>query len=264
METEIMRIEGDRDYFQSLSLEIICHILGYLPLRHVLRMDCMNHKLRDAVSMYLRIQKEIDMSERDIYGWMCDTLTDSTLTVFLKRCHDLESLYGFHPGFMTLRRQRGVDMLTLTGIIDALSECKNLKGIEISDVVLLHAMMDFFPQLEILGTFKNRNGTFPINCSSSLTLAENAKITSLHLNGIVIENLPKMYNLRHLQLRWVHFHESNPFNEFMAPKLQTFVMAHCSGPASAIKYVPLVASLASSRYLSRLELLRVPFLGKYW
>ncbi|XP_056012964.1 F-box only protein 38-like isoform X2 [Ostrea edulis] len=261
METEIMRIEGDRDYFQSLSLEIICHILGYLPLRHVLRMDCMNHKLRDAVSMYLRIQKEIDMSERDIYGWMCDTLTDSTLTVFLKRCHDLESLYGFHPGFMTLRRQRGVDMLTLPGIIDALSECKNLKGIEISDVVLLHAMMDFFPQLEILGTFKNRNGTFPINCSSSLTLAENAKITSLHLNGIVIENLPKMYNLRHLQLRWVHFHESNPFNEFMAPKLQTFVMAHCSGPASAIKYVPLVASLASSRYLSRLELLRVPFLG---
>ncbi|XP_061189220.1 F-box only protein 38-like [Saccostrea echinata] len=258
--TRVQRVR-DEDYFQNLSLEVICLILGYLPLRYILRMDCMNHKLRNAVSMFLRIQKEIDMSERDIYGWMCDTLTDSTLTSFLKRCHDVEYLYGFHPGFMTLRRQRGADMLTLPGIIDALSECKNLKGIEISDVVLLHAMMDFFPQLEILGTFKNRNGTFPINCSSSLTLAENAKITSLNLNGIVIENLPKMYNLRHLQLRWVHFHESHPFSEFMAPKLQTFVMAHCSGPVSAIKYVPLIASLASSRYLSRLELLRVPFLG---
>ena len=252
----------DEDYFQSMSLEVLCHILGYLPLRYVLRLDCMNHKFRNAVSMFLRIQKEIDMSERDMFGWMCDSLTDSTLTAFLSRCHDVEYLYGFHPGFMTMRRQRGVDMLTLPGIIDALSGCKNLKGIEISDIPLLHAMMDFFPQLEILGTFKNRNGTFPINFLSSLTLAENAKITSLHLNGIVLENLPKMYNLRHLQLRWVHFHESHPFNEFMAPKLQTFVMAHCSGPASAIKYVPLIASLASSRYLSRLELLRVPFLGE--
>lgn len=64
----------------------------------------MNYKFRNVVFMYLCIQKEIDMFERELYGWMCDFIIDSIFIVFLKRCYDVEYLYGFYSGFMILRR----------------------------------------------------------------------------------------------------------------------------------------------------------------
>lgn len=75
---------------------------------------------------------------------MCDFIIDSIFIAFLKRCYDVEYLYGFYSGFMILRRWRGVDMFIFLGIIDVFFECKNLKGIEILDIAFLYVMMDFF------------------------------------------------------------------------------------------------------------------------
>ena len=62
--------------------------------------------------------------------------------------------------------------------------------------------------------------------------------------------------------RFVEFSHPHPFKNFSANKLKTFVMAHCLGPVSALKYIPLLTALSEANGLSRLELQRVPFLGK--
>ena len=97
---------------------------------------------------------------------------------------------------------------------------------------------------------------------NKLTLTRNAHITTLNLTGVTVPELPKMDHLEHLFLRWVQITDPHPFRDFGAPKLETFVMNNCAGPVNALKYVPLVTGLATSHSLSRLELVRVPFLGE--
>ena len=254
---------GGKDHISKLSLEMLCKIFDFLPLRYVMMMDWMSSKLREAATLHLRVRKKIDLSEHTLYGRTSGKMTDSMLLKLLSRCRDLENIYGFHPPFVMKRRKRGRDYLTIQGIIEALMLCKNLKGIELSDPEILEAVTNFFPRIQILGTFKNRNGSFPVVESNVLTLPDNPLITSLHLSGISIPCLNRLVHLRHLQMRWVKMDNSHPFKDFAAPNLVTFVMAHCAGPSNALMYVPLLANLATARKLSRMELICVPFLGRF-
>ncbi|GAB1597530.1 F-box only protein 38-like [Argonauta hians] len=249
------------DYLAELSLEIICRILDYLPLRDVLKMECLSKKMKQAVDLHLRLRRVVDFTEGSIYGWMSDKIHDSTLAHLIGHCTELEYIYGFHPHFIGQRRQRGVNMLSIPGVIHALSSAPKLKGVEISDIFLLEAILKYLPKLEILGTFKNRDCFFPIFCNNKLSLLSNPLITSLHLTGVVIPELPRMQTLKHLYLRFVRLTQHQPFRDFAAPSLQTFVMAHCAGPINPLRHVPLITSLAMAKSLQRLELLRVPFLG---
>ncbi|XP_067686174.1 F-box only protein 38-like [Haliotis asinina] len=249
------------DFFNHLSLEIICHVLNYLPLRDVLKMEQQCKKIQKAVSMHLKVRKSIDFTEGEIYGWIPASLNDSMLAKLISRCVELVSIYGFHSQLILKRRQRGADMLTIPGIIAALSSAPRLKAVEVSDINLMEAILNYLPRLEILGIFKNRNAAFPINPSNKLTLTSNPRITSLHLSGVVISELPRMSHVKHIYLRWVKITHSHPFRDFAVPSLQSFVMSNCAGPSSTLKYVPLITGLAAARSLTRLELVRVPFLG---
>ncbi|XP_033760977.1 F-box only protein 38-like [Pecten maximus] len=253
----------NKSWLLTLSLEILCHILDHLPLKDVMKMDHKSKKLHEAVSLHLRVRKKIDFTEKDVFGWMSDKITDKTLNNLLIRCRDVEYIQGLHVPYIAKRRTRGLDTLSVPGITEALDLCKNLKGIEISDIYLLEAVLAYLPEVEILGTFKNRIGNFPFDDANKLRLSENPRITSLHLIGVCIPDLPPLMFLKHLQLRWVHLSGQHPFMDFAAPQLQTFVMAHCGGPANSnpLKYVRLIASLATSQNLKRLELIRVPILG---
>ncbi|XP_069121250.1 uro-adherence factor A-like [Argopecten irradians] len=260
---EIEGIMPNNSWLLTLSLEILCHILDYLPLKDVMKMDHKSKKLHEAVSLHLRVRKKIDFTENEVFGWMSDKITDKTFTNFLIRCRDVEYINGLHVPYIAKRRTRGLDSLSVPGVTEALALCSNLKGIEISDIYLLEAVLAYLPEVEILGTFKNRIGNFPFDDANKLRLSENPRITSLHLVGVCIPDLPPLMFLKHLQLRWVHLSGQHPFMDFAAPQLQTFVMAHCGGPANSnpLKYVRLIASLATSQNLKRLELIRVPILG---
>ncbi|XP_029634616.1 F-box only protein 38 [Octopus sinensis] len=256
-----MQLPLPDDYLAELSLEIICRILDYLPLRDVLKMECLSKKIKQAVDLHLRLRRVVDFTEGSIYGWMSDKIHDSTLAHLIGRCTELEYIYGFHPHYIGQRRQRGVNMLSIPGVVHAMSSAPKLKGIEISDIFLLEAILKYLPKLEILGTFKNRDCFFPIFCNNKLSLLSNPLITSLHLTGVVIPELPRMQTLKHLYLRFVRLTQHQPFRDFAAPSLRTFVMAHCAGPINPLRHVPLITSLAMAKSLQRLELLRVPFLG---
>lgn len=193
---------------------------------------------------------------------MPDKIHDSTLAHLMSRCSELEYIYGFHPHYIGQRRQRGVNILSIPGVIHALTSAPKLKGIEISDIFLLEAILKYLPKLEILGTFKNRECFFPIFSNNKLSLLSNPLITSLHLTGVVIPELPRMQTLKHLYLRFVRLTLQQPFRDFAAPSLRTFVMAHCAGPINPLRHVPLITSLAMAKSLQRLDLLRVPFLGE--
>ncbi|OWF49713.1 uncharacterized protein LOC110451330 [Mizuhopecten yessoensis] len=253
----------NKDWLSTLSLEILCHVLDYLPLKDVMKMDHRSKQLHEAVSLHLRVRKKIDFTEKDFFGWMSQTITDKTLSNLLSRCRDLEYVQGLHVPYIAKRRTRGLDTLSVPGITEALALCTNLKGVEISDIFLLEAVLAYLPEVEILGTFKNRIGNFPFDDANKLILSENPRITSLHLIGVSIPELPPLMYLKHLQLRWVNLSGPHPFMDFAAPQLQTFVMAHCGGPANSnpLKYVRLITSLATSQNLKRLELIRVPILG---
>lgn len=266
VETEQTAADGklDTNWFSTLSLEILCRILDYLPFKDVLKLDHKSKLLHEAVSLHLRVKKKIDFTANEIFGWMSDKITDKTLTKLLSRCRDLEYIQGFHVPCLAKRRARGLDSLSVPGITEALDLCKTLKGIEISDIFLLEAILAYLPRVEILGTFKNRIGSFPVDDANTLKLSENPRITSLHLIGVNIPELPPLMYLKHLQLRWVHLSGSHPFVDFAAPQLQTFVMSHCGGTANSnpLKYVRLITTLATASNLQRLELIRVPILGR--
>ncbi|XP_060065718.1 uncharacterized protein LOC132546039 [Ylistrum balloti] len=263
VDTEAVNSRLDKDWLSVLSLEILCLILDFLPLKDVMKMDHKSKKLNEAVSLHLRVRKKVDFTEEEVFGWMSDKVTDKILSNLLSRCRDLEYIQGLHVPYVAKRRTRGLDTLSVPGITEALALCKNLKGVEISDIFLLEAILAYLPEVEILGTFKNRIGNFPFDDVNKLKLSENPRITSLHLIGVCIPELPPLMFLKHLQLRWVHLSGPHPFMDFAAPQLQTFVMAHCGGPANSnpLKYVRMIASLATSQSLKRLELIRVPILG---
>ncbi|XP_052092627.1 F-box only protein 38-like isoform X2 [Mytilus californianus] len=252
---------ADQDYVSTLSLEVLCNIMRYLHLRDFLKLDHLSRKLHNAVTMHLRVKKNLDFSEGELISWMSDRLSDSSLLHLFKRCLDLQYIYGFHPPYLSKRRQRGTKKLSIPGIIESLSVLTQLKGVEVSDTLVLGTLFTYFAHVEVLGTFRNRDGCFPIDDFNVLRIPENPMITSMHLIGIVIPKLPALIHLKHLQLRYVHFINPQPFKDFAVPSLKSFVMANCAGPTNVLKYVPLIAGLAAARSLQRMELIRVPFLG---
>ncbi|KAK6166773.1 hypothetical protein SNE40_023395 [Patella caerulea] len=251
-----------QDYLKLLSLEIICKILECLPLQDVLKMSCQCKKMQQAVTMYLKTLKSINFTEGMLEGWMPSTISDDDLYCLIPRCNELRFIYGFHPIYISERRQRGKNKqgLSIPGVLSALNLAPKLKGIEISNIFLLSAILNYFPDMKIIGTFKNRIEPIPLE-SSRLNLTANPRVTSLHLTGIVISELPKMESVVYLYLRMVKITHPDPFRDFLVPNLHTFVMSNCSGPQNTLSYVQMLAALATAKPMSRLEMVKVPFLG---
>ncbi|XP_019643539.1 PREDICTED: F-box only protein 38-like [Branchiostoma belcheri] len=249
------------DWVNKLSLEVLCHIMDYLYLRNIMALESLSRKLKEAVTMNLRVRTSIDFTEGKWYGWMPNGFTDEGFKRLLQRCPELVSVYGLHPQFVVKRRRRGIDYFSVPGIIEALQSCPNLFGVETSNLDILEAIVTYLPHVYLLGQFKNRNGYFPISVENRVNLPASCRVTSLYLTGVVTPDLPAIDLLRHLYLKWVKFTSANPFRDFQCPNLRTFVMRSCAGPSNALKYVPLMTGLSGSRYLERIELVRVPFLG---
>ncbi|XP_039630449.1 F-box only protein 38 [Polypterus senegalus] len=250
-----------RDYINELSHEVLCHIFRYLPLQDIMCMECLSKKLREAVTLYLRVAKVVDLCAGRWWEYMPSGFTDSSFLILLKKMPDLEQLYGLHPRYLERRRVRGHEAFSIPGVLEALQACPNLLGVETSHLELVEAIWNYMPQVHILGKFRNRNGAFPIPPENKLLIPIAAKIQTLHLVGVNVPEIPCIPLLRHLYLKWVRLIKPQPFKDFLCVSLRTFVMRNCAGPTNSLKYVPLVTGLASARNLEQLELVRVPFLG---
>uniref|UniRef100_A0A673HHZ4 F-box only protein 38-like n=1 Tax=Sinocyclocheilus rhinocerous TaxID=307959 RepID=A0A673HHZ4_9TELE len=253
--------EEPKDYINELSHEVLCHIFRYLPMQDIMCMECLSRKLREAVTLYLRVVKVVDLCASRWWEYMPSGFTDSSFLMLMKKMPDLEQLYGLHPRYLERRRVRGYEALSIPGVLEALQACPNLIGVETSHLELVEAIWNYMPQVHILGKFRNRNGAFPIPSENKLTIPAAAKIQTLHLVGVNVPEIPCLSMLRHLYLKWVRLTKPQPFKVFLCVNLRTFVMRNCAGPTNSLKYVPLVTGLASARNLEQLELVRVPFLG---
>ncbi|XP_071363006.1 F-box only protein 38 [Trachinotus anak] len=250
-----------KDYINELSHEVLCHIFRYLPMKDIMCMESLSRKLREAVTLYLRVVKVVDLCAGRWWEYMPAGFTDSSFLLLLKKMPDLEQLYGLHPRYLERRRVRGYEAFSIPGVLEALQACPNLLGVETSHLELVEAIWNYMPQVHILGKFRNRNGAFPIPAENKLTIPITAKIQTLHLVGVNVPEIPCVSMLRHLYLKWVRLTKPQPFKDFLCVSLRTFVMRNCAGPTNSLKYVPLVTGLASARNLEQLELVRVPFLG---
>ncbi|RXN26774.1 F-box only 38 isoform X1 [Labeo rohita] len=253
--------EEPKDYINELSHEVLCHIFRYLPMQDIMCMECLSRKLREAVTLYLRVVKVVDLCASRWWEYMPSGFTDSSFLMLMKKMPDLEQLYGLHPRYLERRRVRGYEAFSIPGVLEALQACPNLIGVETSHLELVEAIWNYMPQVHILGKFRNRNGAFPIPSENKLTIPAAAKIQTLHLVGVNVPEIPCLSMLRHLYLKWVRLTKPQPFKDFLCVNLRTFVMRNCAGPTNSLKYVPLVTGLASARNLEQLELVRVPFLG---
>lgn len=260
-DAELLRPKEDKDYVNELSHEVLCHIFRYLPLKDIISMECLSRKLREAVSLYLRVLRVVDLCAGRWWEYMPSGFTDSSFQILLKKMPDLEQLYGLHPRVLERRRVRGYEAFSIPGILEALQACPSLMGVETSHLELVEAIWNYMPQVHILGKFRNRNGAFPIPTENKLTIPITAKIQTLHLVGVNVPEIPCVAMLRHLYLKWVRLTKPQPFKDFLCVSLKSFVMKNCAGPTNSLKYVPLVTGLASARNLEQLELVRVPFLG---
>uniref|UniRef100_A0A3Q4GH29 F-box protein 38 n=1 Tax=Neolamprologus brichardi TaxID=32507 RepID=A0A3Q4GH29_NEOBR len=238
-----------------------CVFCRYLPMKDIMCMECLSRKLREAVTLYLRVVKVVDLCAGHWWEYMPSGFTDSSFLLLLKKMPDLEQLYGLHPRYLERRRIRGFEAFSIPGVLEALQACPNLLGVETSHLELVEAIWNYMPQVHILGKFRNRNGAFPIPAENKLTVPINAKIQTLHLVGVNVPEIPCVSMLRHLYLKWVRLTKPQPFKDFLCVSLRTFVMRNCAGPTNSLKYVPLITGLASARNLEQLELVRVPFLG---
>ncbi|XP_047441741.1 F-box only protein 38 [Mugil cephalus] len=256
-----LRLTEPKDYINELSHEVLCHIFRYLPMKDIMCMECLSRKLREAVTLYLRVVKVVDLCAGRWWEYMPSGFTDSSFLILLKKMPDLEQLYGLHPRYLERRRVRGYKAFSIPGVLEALQACPNLLGVETSHLELVEAIWNYMPQVHILGKFRNRNGAFPIPPENKLTIPITAKIQTLHLVGVNVPEIPCVPMLRHLYLKWVRLTKPQPFKDFLCVSLRTFVMRNCAGPTNSLKYVPLVTGLASARNLEQLELVRVPFLG---
>uniref|UniRef100_A0A4X2M771 F-box protein 38 n=1 Tax=Vombatus ursinus TaxID=29139 RepID=A0A4X2M771_VOMUR len=245
----------------QLSHEVLCHIFRYLPLQDIMCMECLSRKLKEAVTLYLRVVKIVDLCAGRWWEYMPTGFTDSSFLTLLKKMPDIEQLYGLHPRYLERRRVRGHEAFSIPGVLEALQACPNLLGVETSHLELVEAIWTYMPQVHILGKFRNRNGAFPIPPENKLKIPIGAKIQILHLVGVNVPEIPCIPMLRHLYLKWVRLTKPQPFKDFLCISLRTFVMRNCAGPTNSLKYVPLVTGLASARNLEQLELVRVPFLG---
>ncbi|KAE8614780.1 hypothetical protein XENTR_v10008304 [Xenopus tropicalis] len=250
-----------KDYMNQLSHEVLCHIFKYLPLQDIMCMECLSRKLKEAVTLYLRVVKVVDLCAGRWWEYMPTGFTDSSFLKLLKKMPDIEQLYGLHPRYLERRRVRGHEAFSIPGVLEALQSCPNLLGVETSHLELVEAIWTYMPQVHILGKFRNRNGAFPIPPENKLKIPIAAKIQTLHLVGVNVPEIPCIPMLRHLYLKWVRLTKPQPFKDFLCITLRTFVMRNCAGPTNSLKYVPLVTGLASARNLEHLELVRVPFLG---
>ncbi|KAM5170956.1 F-box only protein 38 isoform 2-T2 [Mantella aurantiaca] len=250
-----------KDYMNQLSHEVLCHIFKYLPLQDIMCMECLSRKLKEAVTLYLRVVKMVDLCAGRWWEYMPTGFTDSSFLKLLKKMPDIEQLYGLHPRYLERRRVRGHEAFSIPGVLEALQSCPNLLGMETSHLELVEAIWTYMPQVHILGKFRNRNGAFPIPPENKLKIPIAAKIQTLHLVGVNVPEIPCIPMLRHLYLKWVRLTKPQPFKDFLCISLRTFVMRNCAGPTNSLKYVPLVTGLASARNLEHLELVRVPFLG---
>ncbi|KAI3352180.1 hypothetical protein L3Q82_020993 [Scortum barcoo] len=257
----VLRPNEPKDYINELSHEVLCHIFRYLPMKDIMCMECLSRKLREAVTLYLRVVKVVDLCAGRWWEYMPSGFTDSSFLLLLKKMPDLEQLYGLHPRYLERRRVRGYEAFSIPGVLEALQTCPNLLGVETSHLELVEAIWSYMPQVHILGKFRNRNGAFPIPAENKLTIPITAKIQTLHLVGVNVPEIPCVSMLRHLYLKWVRLTKPQPFKDFLCVSLRTFVMRNCAGPTNSLKYVPLVTGLASARNLEQLELVRVPFLG---
>ncbi|XP_068596381.1 F-box only protein 38 [Brachionichthys hirsutus] len=257
----ILRCNELKDYINELSHEVLCHIFRYLPMKDIMCLECLSRKLREAVNLYLRVLKVVDLCAGHWWEYMPAGFTDGSFLLLLKKIPDLEQLYGLHPRYLERRRVRGYEAFSIPGVLEALQACPNLLGVETSHLELVEAIWSYMPQVHILGKFRNRNGSFPIPAENKLTIPITAKIQTLHLVGVNVPEIPCVSTLRHLYLKWVHLTKPQPFKDFLCVSLRTFVMRNCAGPTNSLKYVPLVTGLASARNLEQLELVRVPFLG---
>ncbi|XP_030595889.1 F-box only protein 38 [Archocentrus centrarchus] len=257
----VQRASEPKDYINELSHEVLCHIFRYLPMKDIICMECLSRKLREAVTLYLRVIKVVDLCAGRWWEYMPSGFTDSSFLLLLKKMPDLEQLYGLHPRYLERRRVRGFEAFSIPGVLEALQACPNLLGVETSHLELVEAIWNYMPQVHILGKFRNRNGAFPIPAENKLTIPINAKIQTLHLVGVNVPEIPCVSMLRHLYLKWVRLTKPQPFKDFLCVSLRTFVMRNCAGPTNSLKYVPLITGLASARNLEQLELVRVPFLG---
>ncbi|KAI5629973.1 F-box only protein 38 isoform X2 [Silurus asotus] len=253
--------EESKDYINELSHEVLCHIFRYLPMPDIMCMECLSRKLQEAVTLYLRVVKMVDLCASRWWEYMPSGFTDMNFLTLLKKMPDLEQLYGLHPRYLERRRVRGYEAFSIPGVLEALQACPSLLGVETSHLELVEAIWNYMPQVHILGKFRNRNGAFPIPPENKLTIPAAAKIQTLHLVGVNVPEIPCVSMLRHLYLKWVRLTKPQPFKDFLCVSLRTFVMRNCAGPTNSLKYVPLVTGLASARNLEQLELVRVPFLG---
>ncbi|XP_026991249.1 F-box only protein 38 isoform X2 [Tachysurus fulvidraco] len=253
--------EEQKDYINELSHEVLCHIFRYLPMPDIMCMECLSRKLQEAVTLYLRVVKMVDLCASRWWEYMPSGFTDTNFLTLLKKMPDLEHLYGLHPRYLERRRVRGYEAFSIPGVLEALQACPRLLGVETSHLELVEAIWNYMPQVHILGKFRNRNGAFPIPPENKLTVPAAAKIQTLHLVGVNVPEIPCVSMLRHLYLEWVRLTKPQPFKDFLCVSLRTFVMRNCAGPTNSLKYVPLVTGLASARNLEQLEFVRVPFLG---
>uniref|UniRef100_A0A8C6SI17 F-box protein 38 n=1 Tax=Neogobius melanostomus TaxID=47308 RepID=A0A8C6SI17_9GOBI len=253
--------EEDKDHVNQLSHELLCHIFRYLPLKDIISMECLSRKLREAVALYLRVLRTVDLCAGCWWEYMPSGFTDRSFQTLLKKMPEVEQLYGLHPRYLERRRVRGLDAFSIPGVLEALQACPSLMGVETSHLELVEAIWNYMPQVHVLGKFHNRNGAFPIPAENKLSIPVTAKIQSLHLVGVNVPEIPCIATLRHLYLKWVRLTKPQPFKDFLCVSLKTFVMKNCAGPTNSLKYVPLVTGLASARGLEQLELVRVPFLG---
>ncbi|GCB65376.1 hypothetical protein scyTo_0000416 [Scyliorhinus torazame] len=258
---EAAKQDEPRDYMNQFSHEVLCHIFRYLPLQDIMCMECLSRKLKEAVTVYMRVVKVVDLCAGRWWEYMPSGFIDASFLILLKKMPDLEQLYGLHPRHLERRRVRGHVAFSIPGVLEALQACPNLLGVETSHLELAEAIWNYMPQVHILGKFRNRNGAFPIPPENKLTIPVGVKIQTLHLVGVNVPEIPCVPMLRHLYLQWVRLTKPQPFKDFLCVSLRTFVMRNCAGPTNSLKYVPLVTGLASARNLEHLELIRVPFLG---
>ncbi|XP_054942804.1 F-box only protein 38 isoform X9 [Physeter macrocephalus] len=250
-----------KDYMNQLSHEVLCHIFRYLPLQDIMCMECLSRKLKEAVTLYLRVVRVVDLCAGRWWEYMPSGFTDSSFLTLLKKMPDVEQLYGLHPRYLERRRVRGHEAFSIPGVLEALQACPNLVGVETSHLELVESIWTYMPHVHILGKFRNRNGAFPIPPENKLKIPVGAKIQTLHLVGVNVPEIPCIPMLRHLYMKWVRLTKPQPFKDFLCISLRTFVMRNCAGPTNSLKYVPLVTGLASARNLEHLEMVRVPFLG---
>ncbi|KAF6081147.1 F-box protein 38 [Phyllostomus discolor] len=259
--TEETASDETKDYMNQLSHEVLCHIFRYLPLQDIMCMECLSRKLKEAVTLYLRVVRVVDLCAGRWWEYMPSGFTDSSFLTLLKKMPDVEQLYGLHPRYLERRRVRGHEAFSIPGVLEALQACPNLVGVETSHLELVESIWTYMPHVHILGKFRNRNGAFPIPPENKLKIPIGAKIQTLHLVGVNVPEIPCIPMLRHLYMKWVRLTKPQPFKDFLCISLRTFVMRNCAGPTNSLKYVPLVTGLASARNLEHLEMVRVPFLG---